>query len=88
MKNYVGIETSQRHTEQIPAELPKKAVRTVRIGTSAHLLQLGLRGEVVECLCYFRNVRDKLADRKSTYTRTFGTPCDVPVILFGTDFSM
>ena len=66
MMNHVGIETSQRHTEQTPAELPNKAVRIVRIGTSAHLLQLGLWGEVMEYLCYFRNVRDKLADRKST----------------------
>ena len=86
--NHVGIETSQRHTEQTPAELPNKAVRIVRIGTSAHLLQLGLWGEAMEYLCYFRNVRDKLADRKSSYTRIFGTPCDGPVILFGTDFSM
>ena len=42
MKNHVGFETSQRHTEQTPAELPNEAVRMVRIGTSAHLLQLGL----------------------------------------------
>ena len=87
--NHVGIETSQRHAEQTPAELPNKAVvRVVRTGTSAHLLQLGLGGEALEYLCYFRNVRDKLADRKSSYTRIFGTPCHRPVIQCGTDFSM
>ena len=64
MKNHVGIETSQRHTEQTPAELPNKAVRIVRIGTSVYLLQLGLWGEAMEYLCSFSKRTRQIGGQK------------------------
>ena len=36
----------------------------------------------MECFCYLRNIQDKLADRRSPYSRRFGNPFDGPVMPF------
>ena len=64
-----------------------RAVRRVKEGTSAVLLQSGLDNEwwadSVECYCYLRNIQDLLSDGKTPYERRFGMPSNGPVIPFG-----
>ena len=60
----------------------ERAVRRVKEGTSAVLLQSGLV-DSVECNCYLRNVQDILADGETPYERRFGEPFKGPIILFG-----
>ena len=40
----------------------------------------------MEWFCYFRNIQDTLADRKSPFETRFGSPCDCPVTPFGAVF--
>ena len=51
------------------------------------LLQLGLTEEwwadSVECLCYLRNIQDKLSDRKTPCERRSRMPFNGPLIPFG-----
>ena len=58
--------------------IAENAVRSVREGTSALLLQSGLSEkwwrEAIERFCYLRNIQDKLAGRKSPYEIRFVTP--------------
>ena len=65
----------------------ERAVRRVKEGTSAVLLQSGLGSEgwtdSMECCCYLRNVQDPLSDRKTPYERRFGIPFNGPVIPSG-----
>ena len=53
-----------------------RAVRGVKEGTSAVLLQSGVGNEgwadSKECCCYLRNIPDKLSDGKTPYERLFG----------------
>ena len=67
--------------------IAERAVRRVKEGTSAVLLQSGLGNEwwadSIECYCYLRNIQDLLSDGKSPYERQFGMPFDGPVIPFG-----
>ena len=60
----------------------ERAVRRVREGTSAVLLQSGLDekwwADSMECCCYLRNVQDLLADRKTPCERRFGEPYEGP----------
>ena len=67
--------------------IAERAVRRVKEGTSAVLLQSGLNeswwGDSMECYTYLRNVTDLLSDRKTPYERRFGQPCKGPIIPFG-----
>ena len=58
--------------------IAERAVRSVKEGTSAVLLQSGLDKEwwadSMECYCYLRNIQDLLSDGKTPYERRFGMP--------------
>ena len=66
---------------------PERAVRRVKEGTSAVLLQSGLNeswwADSMECYTYLRNVTDLLSDGKTPYERRFGQPFKGPIIPFG-----
>ena len=65
----------------------ERAVRRVKGGTSAELLQSGLNdswwADSMECYTYLRNVTDLLSDGKTPYERRFGQPFEGPIIPFG-----
>ena len=65
----------------------ERAVRRVKEGTSAVLLQSGLDekwwADSMECYCYLRNVQDHLSDGKTPCERRFGEPFQGPVNPFG-----
>ena len=65
----------------------ERAVRRVKEGTSAVLLQSGLNeswwADSMECYTYLRNVTDLLSDGKTPYERRFGQPIKGPIIPFG-----
>ena len=65
----------------------QRAVRRVKEGTSAILLQSGLNeslwADSMECYTYLRNVTDLLSDGKTLYERRFGQPFEGPIIPFG-----
>ena len=67
--------------------IAERAVRRVKEGTSAVLLQSGLGNEwwadSMECYCYLRNIQDLLSDEKTPNERRFGMPFNGPVIPFG-----
>ena len=64
--------------------IAERAVRRVKEGTSAVLLQSGkLVGRFMECYTYLRNVTDLLSDGKTPYERRFGQPFFGPIIPFG-----
>ena len=67
--------------------IAERAVRRVREGTSAVLLQSGLNescwADSMECCTYLRNVTDLLSDGKTPYERRFGQPFKGPIIPFG-----
>ena len=67
--------------------ISKRAVRRVKEGTSAVLLQSGLHekwlADFMECYTYLRNVQDLLSDGKTPYERRFGKPFKGPIIPFG-----
>ena len=67
--------------------IAERAVRRVKEGTSAVLLQSGLGNEwwaeFMECCCHLRNVQDLLSDRKTPCERRFGIPFNGPVIPSG-----
>ena len=71
MKIFRGIIVRQRHTDQKQMGLLKGAVRRVKEGTSAVLLQSGLNESwwagSMECYTYLRNVTDLLSDGKTPY---------------------
>ena len=58
--------------------IAERAVRRVKEGTSAVLLQSGLNeswwADSMECYTYLRNVTDLLSDGKTPYERRFGEP--------------
>ena len=68
-------------------EIAARAVRRVKEGTSAVLLQSGLNeswwADSMECYTYLRNVKDLLSDGKTPYERRFGQPFEGPTIPFG-----
>ena len=59
--------------------IAERAVRRVKEGTSAVLLQSGLDenwwADSMECYTYLRNIQDLLSDGKTPYERRFGKPC-------------
>ena len=67
--------------------MAERAVRRVKEGTSAVLLQSGLNeswwADSMECYTYQRNVTDLLSDGKTPYERRFGKPFKGPIIPFG-----
>ena len=67
--------------------IAERAVRRVKEGTSAVLLQSGLDenwcADSMECFTYLRNIQDLLSDGKTPYERRFGEPFKKPIISFG-----
>ena len=67
--------------------IDERAVRRVKEGTSAVLLQPGLNenwwADSMDCYTYLRNVTDLLSDGKTPYERRFGQPLKGPTISFG-----
>ena len=67
--------------------IAERAVRRVKEGTSAVLLQSGLNeswwADSMECYTYLRNVTDLLSDGKTPYERRFGQSFKGPIIPFG-----
>ena len=67
--------------------IAERAMRRVKEGTSAVLLQSGLDekwwADSMECYCCQRNIQDLLIDGKTTNERWFGVPFNGPVIPFG-----
>ena len=67
--------------------IAERAVRRVKEGTSAVLLQLGLDenwwADSRECYTYLRNVTDLSSDGKTPHERRFGQPFKGPIIRFG-----
>ena len=67
--------------------IAERAVRRVKEGMSAVLLQSGLDekwwADSMECYTYLRNIQDLLSDGKTPYERRFGKPFGGPVIPFG-----
>ena len=67
--------------------IAERAVRRVKEGTSAVLLQSGLDEnwwvDSMECYNYLRNIQDFLSDGKTPYERRFGQPFEGPIIPFG-----
>ena len=63
--------------------IAERAVRRVKEGTSAVLLQSGLNNEwwadSMECYCYLRNIQDLLSDGKTPCERRFGMSFNGPV---------
>ena len=67
--------------------IAETAVRRVKEGTSAVLLQSGLGNgwwaDSLECCCCLRNIQDLLSDGKILYERRCGMPFDGPETPFG-----
>ena len=67
--------------------IAERAVRRVKEGTSAVLLQSGLNeswwADSMECYTYRRNVTDLSSDGKTPYERRFGQPFGGPIMPFG-----
>ena len=67
--------------------IAERAVRRIKEGTSAELLQSGLDekwwADSVECYCHLRNVQDLLADGKTPYESRFEEPFKGPTVPFG-----
>ena len=67
--------------------IAERAVRRVKEGTSAVLLQSGPNeswwADSMECYTYLRNVTDLLSDGKTPYERRFGQPLKGPIIPCG-----
>ena len=78
--------TSTPHRSETSG-IVERAVRRVKEGTSAVLLQSGLDGkwwaDSMECFSYLRNIQDLLPDEKTQYERRFGEPLKGPIIPFG-----
>ena len=68
-------------------DIAERAVRRVKEGTSAVLLQSGLdenwSADSMECFTYLRNIQDLLSDGKTPYERRFGKLFKGPIIPFG-----
>ena len=64
--------------------IAERAVRRVKEGTSAVLLQSGLDekwcADSMECCTCLRNIQDLLSDGKTPYERRFGEPFKGPII--------
>ena len=78
--------TSTPHRSEIHG-IDETAVRGVKEGTLAVLLQYGLGNEwwtdSKECYCSLQNIQDLLSDGKTPYERRFGMPFKGRVIPLG-----
>ena len=78
--------TSTPHRSETTG-IAERAVRRLKEGTSAVLLQSGLNeswwADSKECYTCLRNVNDSLSDGKTPYERSFGQPFKGPIIPFG-----
>ena len=83
---------SWKHCTSTPHRLEtngiaERAVRRVKEGTSAVLLQSGLDdnwwADAMECYTYLRNIQDLVSVGKTPYERRFGQPFKGPIIPFG-----
>ena len=87
MKIFPGIIARLHHTDRRLIGIAERAMRRVKEGTSAVLLQSGLNeswwADSMECYTYLRNVTDLLSDGKTPYERRFGQPFNGPIIPFG-----
>ena len=87
VKIFPGIIVRQRRTDRRQNGIAERAVRIIKEGTSAVLLQSGLDekwwANSMECHCYLRNIQDLLSDEKTPYERRFGIPFNGAVIPFG-----
>ena len=67
--------------------IAERAVRKVKEGTSAVLLQSGLYekwlADSLECYTYLRNIQDLLSDGKTPLERRFWEPFNGPLVPFG-----
>ena len=67
--------------------IAERAVRRVKEGTSAVLLQSGLNekwwADSMECYTHLRNIQDLLSEGKTPYERRFGEPFKGPIIPLG-----
>ena len=67
--------------------IAERAVRRVKEGSSAVLLQSGLNenwwADSMDCYTYLRNIQDLLSDGKTPYERRYGQPLKGPIIPFG-----
>ena len=67
--------------------IAERAVRRVKEGTSAVLLQSSLNenglADSMKCCCHLRKIQDLLSDGKTSYERRFGQPFKGPIIPFG-----
>ena len=78
--------TSTSHRSETNG-IAERAVRRVKEGTSAVLLQSGLDekwwADSMDCHCYLRHIQDLFSDGKTPCERRFGMPFNGPVIPFG-----
>ena len=78
--------TSTPHRSETSG-IAERAVRRIKEGTSAVLLQSGLDekwwADSMECYCYLQNIQDLLSDGKTSCERRFGKPFSGPVIPIG-----
>ena len=86
VKIFPGIIARSPHRSETNG-IAGRAVRRVKEGTSAVLLQSGLNeswwADSMECYTYLRNVTDLLSDGKTPYERRFGQPFKGPIMPFG-----
>ena len=80
MKTYHGnIELQHTHRSETNG-IAERAVRRIKEGTSAALLQSGLDGkwwaDSLECYCNLRNVQDLLAAGRTPCGRRFREPLE------------
>ena len=87
VKIFPGIIVRQNFTVHKTNGIAERAVRRIKEGTSAVLLQSGLDlnwwADSIECYCFLRNIQDLSSDEKTPYERRFGEPFKGPIIPFG-----
>ena len=86
----IAISVRGRKLRELLAEtngIAGRAVRRVKEGTSAVLLQSGLDekwwADSTECYCYLRNIQDLFSAGKTPYEKRFGMPFNGPVLPLG-----
>ena len=87
VKIYPGIIVRQHLAVQKQNAVAERAVRRIKEGTSAVLLQSGLDekwwADSMAISCFLRNIQDLLSYGKTRYERRFGEPFKGPMIPFG-----